>query len=91
MDVFAGSFGDADVLVLLDIYPAGEIPIEGVTSDILAGGITGQGHRAVVKTDKEGALRYVLSEMKKGDILLTLGAGDVWKLGEALLERLHAD
>jgi UDP-N-acetylmuramate-alanine ligase len=33
----------------------------------------------------------MLSEMKKGDILLTLGAGDVWKLGEKVLERLHAD
>jgi UDP-N-acetylmuramate--alanine ligase len=91
MDVFAGSFGDADVLVLLDIYPAGEKPIEGITSDVLAGQIKGQGHREVVKVDKEGALTYVLSEIKKGDILLTLGAGDVWKLGETLLERLHAD
>ena len=43
MDVFAGSFGDADVLVLLDIYPAGEKPIEGVTSDVLAEKIRREG------------------------------------------------
>lgn len=91
MDVFAESFGDADVLALLDIYPAGEKPIEGITSDVLAEKIKRQKQCEVVKTDKEGAVKYVASEMKKGDILLTLGAGDVWKLGEIVLERLNAD
>lgn len=91
MDIFAGSFGDADVLVLLDIYPAGEKPIDGITSDLLADKIRQNGHRDVVKTDREGAVKHVLSEMKKGDILLTLGAGDVWKLGEKALEKLNAD
>lgn len=90
MDVFAESFGDADVLVLLDIYPAGEKPIEGTTSDVLAEKIKREGRREVFRRDKEGAVEYVLSEMKKGDFLLTLGAGDVWKLGEKVLERLHA-
>jgi UDP-N-acetylmuramate--alanine ligase len=90
MDVFAGSFGDADVLVLLDIYPAGEKPIEGVTADVLAEKIRSTGHREVLRRDKEGAVEYVLSEMKKGDVLLTLGAGDVWKVGEKVLERLNA-
>ncbi len=91
MDVFAESFGDADVLALLDIYPAGEKPIDGITSDILAEKIKKQKQTEVVKTDKEGAVKYVVSEMKKGDILLTLGAGDVWKLGEKALEMLNAD
>jgi UDP-N-acetylmuramate--alanine ligase len=91
MDVFAGSFADADVLVLLDIYPAGEKPIEGITSDLLAEKIKGEKKNEVIKTDKEGAVKYVVSEMKKGDILLTLGAGDVWKLGEKALEMLNAD
>ncbi|PKL52346.1 MAG: UDP-N-acetylmuramate--L-alanine ligase [Nitrospira bacterium HGW-Nitrospira-1] len=91
MDEFAGSFGDADILVLLDIYPAGEKPIEGITSDVLAEKIELEKHCEVVRTDKEGAVEYVVSEMKKGDILLTLGAGDVWRLGETALERLYAD
>ncbi|MDH4232563.1 MAG: UDP-N-acetylmuramate--L-alanine ligase, partial [Nitrospirota bacterium] len=91
MDEFARSFGDADVLVLLDIYPAGEKPVEGVTSDLLAEKIKRQGHGAVIKTDREGAVEYVIAEMKRGDILLTLGAGDIWKLGEKVLERLNAD
>jgi len=91
MEVFSESFGDADVLVLLDIYPAGEKPIEGITSEALAEKIKGKKHGEIVRTDKEGAVTYVVSSMKKGDILLTLGAGDVWKLGEKVLERLHAD
>lgn len=91
LDAFAESFRDADVLVLLDIYPAGEKPVEGITSDVLAEKIKRQEQCEVVKTDKEGAVNYVASEMKKGDILLTLGAGDVWKLGETALERLNAD
>ncbi len=90
MDVFAGSFGDADVLALLDIYPAGEKPIEGVTSDVLAEKIRRQKNGEVLKTDREGAVKYVVSKMKKGDILLTLGAGDVWKLGLKTLEILNA-
>jgi UDP-N-acetylmuramate--alanine ligase len=90
MDVFAESFGDADVLVLLDIYPAGEKPIEGITSDVLAEKTRRAGNREVIRRDKEGAVEYVLSEMKKGDVLLTLGAGDVWKLGEKVLEALNA-
>jgi len=90
MDVFAGSFGDADVLVLLDIYPAGEKPIDGVTADVLAEKIRKNGSCEVFRRDKEGAAEYVLSEMKKGDVLLTLGAGDVWKVGETVLERLNA-
>jgi UDP-N-acetylmuramate--alanine ligase len=91
MDVFAGSFGDADVLVLLDIYPAGEEPIPGITSEVLAEKIKSRNHSEVVRTGKEGVVEYVVSSMRKGDILLTLGAGDVWKIGESVLERLHAD
>ncbi len=91
MDVFAGAFADADVLVLLDIYPAGEKPIEGITSDVLAGKIRNERQCDVIRSDREGAVEYVVSEIKKGDILLTLGAGDVWKLGAKVLGRLNAD
>ena len=60
------------------------------TADVLAEKIRRTGRREVFRRDKEGAVEYVLSEMKKGDVLLTLGAGDVWKLGEKVLERLNA-
>jgi UDP-N-acetylmuramate--alanine ligase len=89
MDVFAESFGSADVLVLLDIYPAGEKPIPGITSEALSEKIKTLSRREVIIAGREAAREYVISEMKEGDILLTLGAGDVWKIGESVLERLH--
>jgi UDP-N-acetylmuramate--alanine ligase len=91
MDEFSASFDGADTLVLLDIYPAGEKPIEGVTSLSLLEKITKGGHLEVAYTaGKDEALRYLLPRMRSGDLLLTLGAGDVWKLGEKVLEGLNA-
>ncbi len=91
LDEFITSFDGTDSLVLLDIYPAGEKPVEGISSRVLYEKISKRGVTHVVyPADAENALRFILSDMKKGDILLTLGAGDVWKLGEKVLERLNA-
>ncbi len=91
IDEFGSAFEAADTLVLLDIYAAGERPIAGVTSQALLTKITGYGHADVVyQPGRDEALRYLLSRMKSGDLLLTLGAGDVWKLGEKVLEVLDA-
>ena len=81
-DEFAGSFSDADEVFLLDIYAASEPPIPGVTSDALAEKI--RSRRPVTRLGPDGhdALR---ESLRSGDVLLTLGAGDVWKWGEALL------
>lgn len=90
MEEFSASFEDSDSLVLIDIYPAGEKPIEGVTSKALAEKIKKRGHSNVTySVDKEDALNQVVTRIKKGDILLTLGAGDVWKLGGRIIERLN--
>jgi UDP-N-acetylmuramate--alanine ligase len=92
MEEFPAVFEGSDQLILLDIYPAGENPIEGVSSGILYEKIRDRGEvKVVYHNDKEKALGYALSQMKGGDILLTLGAGDVWKLGEKALEMLNAD
>jgi UDP-N-acetylmuramate--alanine ligase len=91
MEEFCASFDKADTLVLLDIYPAGEKPIEGITAQSLFEKIKKRGHAdAVHAAGKDEALRYVLSRMRSGDLLLTLGAGDVWKLGEKAVEDLNA-
>jgi UDP-N-acetylmuramate--alanine ligase len=91
MNEFGSSFGGVDTLVLLDIYPAGEKPIEGVTSRSLFEKITNDGNVNVAyPAGKDEALQYILSRMRSGDLLLTLGAGDVWKLGEKVLEGLNA-
>jgi UDP-N-acetylmuramate--alanine ligase len=83
LDRFATCFGGAAELVLLPIYPAGERPIEGVTSDLLAAAIEGAGgprvHRAA---SFEEAADLVGTMLKPGEILVTIGAGDVYKVGE---------
>ncbi len=90
MDEFVTSLEGPDSVVLLDIYPAGETPVEGITSEVLLRRMQAEGRGNVSYCrDKEDALRYLTSEMKQGDVLLTLGAGDVWKLGEKTLERLN--
>jgi UDP-N-acetylmuramate--alanine ligase len=92
MDEFTGSFSGPDRVVLLDIYPAGEKPIEGVTSDALYSKMKEKGGENIIYfNDKDEAMRYLISDMQSGDILLTLGAGDVWRAGEKVLEMLNAD
>ena len=92
MDEFASSFSDADFLVLLDVYPAGERPIEGVNSGAIIEKIKKRGrNNALYIKDKDEAMRHILSNMRKGDLLLTLGAGDVWKIGDELLRRLRGE
>jgi UDP-N-acetylmuramate--alanine ligase len=89
LDDFSKSFQDADLLALLDIYPAGEKPIEGVNSAILAENMKQAGQRKVdYIQNREAAIAHLLANLQKGDIFLTLGAGDVWKAGEEILERL---
>lgn len=92
MDEFAGAFGGADVLVLTDIYsPPGEQPIPGVSSDVLAAKIQAREGRPVHRiTDKEALLRFLLAEARPGDLVLTMGAGDIWQVAHALGQRLAA-
>ena len=92
MDEFAGSFLGVDALVLLDIYPASEKPIPGITSERLAEKMTKRGQKNVTCfRHREQALDFLVAQLKEGDVLLTLGAGDVWKIGESIVDRLHAD
>jgi len=91
-DRFERAFYDADVVFLTDIYPAGEAPIPGVSAEKLAEGIREHGHRAVhYAGELPAAVEAVLAELKPGDLLVTLGAGNVWQAGETLLERLRGD
>jgi UDP-N-acetylmuramate--alanine ligase len=90
MKEFSTSFHDADSLVLLDIYPAGEKPINGVNSAALVKKIKKRGIRdALHIKDKADAVDRIVSHVRKGDMVITLGAGNVWKLGEEILEKLR--
>ncbi|MGH7274340.1 MAG: UDP-N-acetylmuramate--L-alanine ligase [Nitrospiria bacterium] len=89
MDDFATSFYQADVLFLTEIYSAGEKPIEGVSSAHLFERLKTHGHREVVYTPhREDMMRQVLSTLRSGDLVMTLGAGDIWKMGKELIEKL---
>jgi len=88
-DDFARSFYQTDELLLFPIYPAGEAPIQNISSDYLATAITARGHKNVTLVSSfEEAQKILTTQLKTGDIFLTMGAGDIWKLGEQMLNVL---
>jgi UDP-N-acetylmuramate--alanine ligase len=88
---FLTAFNQSDALIMMDIYAAGEPPIEGVTAAALADAIRAHGHRDVVYLggDRERILDHLCETTRPGDLVLTLGAGDVGQLGPHLLDRLE--
>ena len=87
-DDFCRAFHLADLVLLVDIYPAGEEPVAGITSQALAEAITRRGHRQVLYVgDLKAATERLAQEVKEGDVVLTLGAGSVWTAGDELLKR----
>jgi UDP-N-acetylmuramate--alanine ligase len=86
---FATAFYQADLLFLTEIYPAGEAPIEGVTGEGLSQAIREHGHKEVFFVpEKDKIVDRMLPHLRPGDFVLTLGAGDIWKVGRNLIERL---
>lgn len=88
-DRFVLCFNHADVLLVAPLYSAGEQPIEGVNSEWLSRGIKEHGHKEVILCRSEKEILGQLSGIvRPGDVVMTLGAGDVHRLGEKLLKRL---
>ncbi|MBI5379071.1 MAG: UDP-N-acetylmuramate--L-alanine ligase [Nitrospirae bacterium] len=86
---FFTAFHQADRLLLTEIYPAGEPPIPGVSGRQIGDGVRKHGHRdASFFETKEALVDHLLRTLEPGDLLLTLGAGDVWKVGEEVLARI---
>ena len=89
MEEFAAAFDESDVVILSEIFPAGDAPIPGVSSEVLARKVATHGHGDVRFM---GGLEVIEKELPRdlraGDLVLTLGAGDISKLGPRLLERL---
>ncbi len=89
LDDFARAFYDADVVLVTDIYAASEEPIPGVTAERLVERLREFGHRnAHYVGDLEEAVRAARAVLRRGDLLLTLGAGNVVQAGERLLAEL---
>lgn len=86
---FTISFNEADILIVAPIYPAGEKPIEGIDSMALTRGIKDHGHKDVVLCSGQDEILTVLQEtVQSNDVVLTLGAGDIYKAGENLLKKI---
>jgi UDP-N-acetylmuramate--alanine ligase len=90
MEEFARSFNNADVLFVTDIYAASEDPIDGITAESLTDAIKRYGHkRAHYIGALDGAAEILRHQVRAGDLVITLGAGPVYRAGEQLLELLR--
>jgi len=90
-DEFCGAFNDADVVLVANVYPAGEAPLEGFDRDALVEGLRRWGHRRVMALDAPSDLAgLVAEETKDGDLVLCLGAGDITAWAYALPGQLEA-
>jgi UDP-N-acetylmuramate--alanine ligase len=91
LDEFAAAFRDADSLLVLDIYPANEPPISGITGEVLANRITEVGgQEALYVSSFTEAITLATGAARPGDMILTLGAGNISQLGPRLLEALES-
>ncbi len=90
---FCTCFNDADIVVVADVYPAGETPIRGYDRDGLVNGLRSSGRRSVISLDRSQDLALLISGIAKpGDMVLCLGAGSISQWANALpaeLERLR--
>jgi UDP-N-acetylmuramate--alanine ligase len=87
---FARAFDRADIVVVTDIYAAGEEPIAGVSAARLVEEMRVVGHRGATHVAKRADVAKALAPVvRAGDILITLGAGDVWMVGEEVLSQLR--
>ncbi len=91
MEEFSACMSDADTVIVADVYPAGEQPIEGVDREALAEGIRRYGHRRVlILPDVESLPALIAEETAAGDLVVFLGAGDITQWAYALPEQLEA-
>jgi UDP-N-acetylmuramate--alanine ligase len=89
MNEFALSFNNADLLFVTDIYAASELPIENVTAEVLTDNIKKYGHKnASYIGEIETAADQVIEHLQSGDLVITLGAGNITRLSDEILEKL---
>jgi UDP-N-acetylmuramate--alanine ligase len=87
LEEFGRAFVLADQVIVTDVYAAGEPPIEGVDGKAVADALGRHGHRAVTYEPRMAAIPELLrAAIGPGDLVLTLGAGDVWRVGQGLLD-----
>jgi|YelNatPaOPRAMG01_1025707.scaffolds.fasta_scaffold02533_1 UDP-N-acetylmuramate--L-alanine ligase/UDP-N-acetylenolpyruvoylglucosamine reductase len=88
---FATAFRGVDKLYLTDIYAASEPPLPGITGQLLFGAVKGGGQKdAVYEPDFDRLMEALYRDARPGDLIMTMGAGNIYKVGEALAKRLAA-
>jgi UDP-N-acetylmuramate--alanine ligase len=88
---FLTAFSPADLLLVTDIYSAGEEAIPGISSPLLCEGIRGKGQKnATYLAGFEAIAAYLLEIARPDDVVVTLGAGNVWQVGELFLQKARA-
>lgn len=86
--VFKTTLRKDDILFLMEIYPASEPPIEGVSGQVLYEKLKLAGVNVIFNPDRDSLKEEILKELKEGDFVFTIGAGDVYKIGEDIRDRL---
>ncbi|MGH7382655.1 MAG: UDP-N-acetylmuramate--L-alanine ligase, partial [Candidatus Methylomirabilales bacterium] len=91
LEEFFTAFYQADVLVVTEVYGAGEPVIPGVSGRQIVEGALEHGHRhATFIPEKEVIPDVLIPMLRSGDMVITLGAGDIWQVGEEIVRRLTA-
>jgi len=89
---FGRAFFNADILIVTDVYPAREEPIQGVTGELIANAAKEFGHKQVYYIpDKKKIPEFLAQIKRKGDIIITMGAGDIWRYGEEFVRKLKGE
>jgi UDP-N-acetylmuramate--alanine ligase len=83
---------EADLIIVTDVYAADQAPIPGVTGKLVVNGINeaARGKRIVYLPHRGDVVRFLDREVREGDLVITMGCGDVWMLGDAALEHMRA-
>ena len=88
---FGLSFFDAEMLIVTDVYPSREKPIEGVTGKLISDTAEQYGHNNVKYVENKEEITKTLKEVaREGDIIITMGAGDIYRFGEDFIESLKS-
>ena len=89
---FGRAFFNADILLVTDVYPAREEPIQGVSGELIANAAKEFGHKHVhYIPDKKNIPDFLMKIKQPGDIIITMGAGDIWKFGEEFITKLRVN
>jgi len=86
---FGKAFGDADVVILTEIYSAGEKPISGVSARLIGEEIARTGKEVIYVPLFETVEEHILAAAQPGDMIITIGAGNIWQAGVQVAKRLE--